>query len=235
MGSSPGIHPASARFGPPPPGTRAFTLIELLVVIGIIGILASLVVAFVIPKSQQAALHQATAEMRLIEAAIDSYHADFGTYPPDNPRSNLNLLRTFKTWNLVQHDYLQPLYYELSGAAANPPPAGQPVASFGAGQTYVAAADYSAFFGLGGPQNSSPPSLKSYLKDLKPTQYKAFPGTQVFVLTCSIGTPASPADLNLNPWSYNSSSPTNNPAGYDLFNTNILVGNKYYTIGNWNR
>jgi len=203
----------------------------MLVVIAILGILASIIVAYIIPKSQQSAFNQVTAELHQFETAIDSYHADFGAYPPDNP----SVVTRFSTWNTNQADYLPPLYYELEGSVANTTPAGGLTGTFGSGDAAIAQGDYTRYFGLAGPQNSSPASLKNYLTNLRPAQAKKLYNTQVYVLTCSIGTPASSTDQNLNPWNYNRTNPTNNPATYDLYNSRILVGNKYYTIGNWSR
>ena len=217
----------------------AFTLIEMLVVIGIIGILATIIVAFILPKAQQSALNTVNAELHQLETAIDTYHADFGAYPPDNPSQKALDpvgLTSFMTWNQNRHDFLAPLYYELEGAVANVDNKGALTGTYGTNGTFINQSDYVHYFGLGGPQNSSSASLKNYLTNLRPSQFKRVaPGVQVFVLTCSIGTPSSPTDPNLNPWSYNSSNPTNNPATYDLFTTNIVVGNTNYTMGNWSR
>ncbi len=210
------------------PGARAripaFTLIEMLVVIAIMGVIASLVIAFVLPKAQQASLSQAKAELQTIQNAIESYHADFGTYPPDNTTATT----TITTWGTNQAWYLQPLFYELSGAAGS---AGNTV--FG-GSSYpsITQTAYKQVFGLAGPQNSSPESLKNYLPGLRPGQSKMLAHEQVFILTCSVGTPVAATDPNMNPWIYFSSHPTNNPATYDLF-APVKIGTNVHIIGNF--
>ncbi|MBT5927304.1 MAG: type II secretion system protein, partial [Verrucomicrobia bacterium] len=85
--------------------TGGFTLIELLVVISIIGILASLVVGVSGVAATKARLSQSTALLHNVSTAIDSYHADRGSYPPDS-------LNQDGTVNTV----VNPLYYELTGA-----------------------------------------------------------------------------------------------------------------------
>jgi hypothetical protein len=60
------------------------------------------------------------------------------------------------------------------------------------------------------------------------------------LLVCTVpGTDPNSPMLNngsppLNPWRYNSSSPTNNTTTYDLW-TDILIGNQAFRICNWSR
>jgi hypothetical protein len=186
----------------------------------------------VLPKAQQSNFNQAKAELQMVQTAIETYHTDFGVYPPDNwPTRPTAMHFPIYTWgsSTPTPTYLPPLFYELTGAAANPGNT-----SFG-GSKYpqITSAEYQRNFGLAGPQNSSPESLKTYLTSLRPGQSKeTTPGSQVYVLTCSVGTPPSTSDPNLNPWMYNSSGPTNNPASFDLF-TWIKIGTNYYEIGNF--
>ena len=233
MGSDPVMRSTAARPAVEPGKRGAFTLVEMLVVIGIIGIIAAMVVGFILPKAQQSRLNTASAELYQMETAISSYHADFGVYPPDNSTA----LTRFQTWNITHSDYLPPLFYELNGAVINTTANGAAAGTYGSGQTQISRDDYSQYFGLAGPQNSSPASLKSYLPGLRNGQFKRVNNVlpYVYVLTCSIGTPTSDSDPNINPWGYNSSNPTNNPGSFDLFNTNILIGSKYYQIGNWSK
>src|SRR6185312_15657583 len=78
---------------------RGFTLVELLVVITIIGVLAG----FTIPVLRGVKIRQyeshATAEMKQLETAIESYKTAYGFYPPSNPGLPLT----------------NQLYYELVG------------------------------------------------------------------------------------------------------------------------
>ncbi|CAN5578809.1 N/A [soil metagenome] len=60
---------------------EGFTLIELLVVITIIAILASLVLSVAGIVQQKAARARAEAEIKAMEAGLESYKADNGDYP----------------------------------------------------------------------------------------------------------------------------------------------------------
>ena len=65
-------------------GVRAFTLIELLVVIAIIAILAGLTLAILGNVNRKGAEARARSEVAALAAAIDSYRAEFGSYPASN-------------------------------------------------------------------------------------------------------------------------------------------------------
>jgi prepilin-type N-terminal cleavage/methylation domain-containing protein len=205
--------------------TPAFTLVELLIVIGIIGLIAGMLVAFAVPKAQQSKIHQAEAELQSVVMAIDSFHSDFGSYPPDNTN---NLDKGWTTYGARQEDYLPPLFYELTGAVQNPSSSPDTM-TFGSNAFLVARKDYFFAFGLEGPQNSTPDTLKNYLPHLRPSQYKALPSGP-YVLTCSIGTDATPTGMN--PWRYHRSNATNNPASYDLY-VPLVIGNKTNFVKNW--
>jgi prepilin-type N-terminal cleavage/methylation domain-containing protein len=207
--------------------SRAFTLIEMLVVIGVIGLIAAMLVAFAAPKAQQGQLRQARAENEALVLAIETYHADFGSYPPDNTNS----LSHFRTYGVLRDDYLPSLFYELGGSVQNPDAGGESM-TFGTNLFKISSKDYHAVFGLLGPQNSSPDSLKNYLPHLRSSEYKQVArsgASPVFVLTCSIGTDTGE---NMNPWRYRRTTPTNNPTSYDLY-VPLVIGKQTNIIGNW--
>lgn len=60
---------------------RGFTLIELLIVISIIGVLASLLMANFIGVRQRARDAQRKADLRQLQASLELYRADIGSYP----------------------------------------------------------------------------------------------------------------------------------------------------------
>ena len=67
------------------PSEASFTVIELLVVVAIIIILASLILSTVGYVQKKGARARAEAEIAAISAALESYKADNGIYPRDNP------------------------------------------------------------------------------------------------------------------------------------------------------
>ncbi len=83
----------------------AFTLIELLVVITIIGVLAGLTIVALRGVAKSKKISSATAEMHLLETAIDNYHNKYGVYPPGNGS------------NTFTAALYSPLYYELTGVS----------------------------------------------------------------------------------------------------------------------
>lgn len=82
----------SSSFIPHPSSfSRAFTLIELLVVIAIIAILAGLVLSTAGYVQKKGATSRAEAEIAALSAALESYKADNGEYPPSSSYPNTNV------------------------------------------------------------------------------------------------------------------------------------------------
>jgi general secretion pathway protein G len=63
---------------------KGFTLIELLVVIAIIGILSTLLMSNFIGVRQRARDGRRKADISQIQAALEQYRSDQGSYPPTN-------------------------------------------------------------------------------------------------------------------------------------------------------
>jgi len=216
------------------PPRCAFTLIELLTVIAIIGVIAALIlpVAGAVKKHQY--FYNTQAEMEKVATAIDRYKAAYGFYPPSptNPPTLVNQL-----------------YYELVGTTNNNNVFYQTLD----GSAQINASDVpTAFPGVGGFVNCSKSAssedasaARNFLPDLKPKQIwigYTNNGAKVGVnlLIGSVGgpdptyQPLGPGTQNLNPWRYNSSSPTNNPGSYDLW-IQLSIGGKTNLICNWTK
>ncbi len=102
----------------------AFTIIEILIVIGIILFLAGLLLAvsgYVQEKGKRA---RAEAEIAAMSAALESYKADNGIYPRDNPGNqftdNLNARSSTNPANYQNASLF--LFTQLSGLDANQTP-----------------------------------------------------------------------------------------------------------------
>ena len=211
-----------------------FTLIELLVVIAIMGILAALIFPAVSGIKTRAARAKAQAELKQVEAAIESYKAKYGHYPPDNHPPN----------QLVIPE-LNQLLYELQGTFQTNV-GGVAVFQTLDGRATIPVASVSTWFGagVGGFVNCTKAgggddfaAAQNFLSGLRPGQY-GFLATGVGLLTTSVIWPKNRGPVfagwpdELNPIRYNSSSPTHNSKSYDLW-VDILAGGKTNRISNW--
>jgi prepilin-type N-terminal cleavage/methylation domain-containing protein len=215
----------------------AFTLIELLTVIAIIGVLAALIlpVAGAVKKRQY--LYNTQAEMAQLETAIDRYKAAYGFYPPSptNPPTAG-----------IQSTLVNQLYYELEGTTNN-----NGVYQTLDGSAQINTGDVpTAFPGVGGFMNCSKPGggedasvARNFLPDLRPKQvWLGYTNNnapvRVNLLIGSVGGPDAIyqplGQQDLNPWRYNSSSPTNNPGSYDLW-IQLSIGKQTNLICNWTK
>ena len=208
-----------------------FTLIELLVVIAVISLLAGMLFPVTAAVNRAKIKAKAQGELAKVEAAIQDYKMKLGHYPPDNPGK----------YRLNQ------LYYELSGVSA-----GAGFFRTLSGSSQLATADLASIFGpdVGGFVNASAAAggdevskARSFLSDLKGDQFLL--ATQAggltvlprMVLGTSLDGPfvcEGTGGKKLNPWRYNSSSPTNNPNSYDLW-VDVLIGGKTNRFSNWSR
>jgi prepilin-type N-terminal cleavage/methylation domain-containing protein len=222
-------------------GATGFTLIELLVVIAVIAILAALLFPVVKSIDRIRRIARARGELAQIQTCIESYKASLGYYPPDN-RSPLD------------HQLLpglNPLFYELDGTVFT---SDQMFVDKGKVAPALTTNMIISFFGSGvsGFMNSDRGNADDgqgagrFLKVLKHTQIAQITQTNKTtkmtvtgdILVCTVPGPdpntpplndGSPA---LNPWRYNSSSPTNNSSTYDLW-VDIFTGSKVTRLCNW--
>jgi type II secretory pathway pseudopilin PulG len=218
----------------------AFTLIELLAVICVIGLLAALIFPLVRAVNRIKLTSRARAELAQLECFIDSYRARIGSYPPDNHNARNNQLLAG----------LNQLYYELVGTTykgdtfitkdfSSPPLTPNMVVTiFGPGVAGFVNCDK-------GDTDDFQPAIQ-FLNNIKPSQVATISmtngGTRMSVsgrvLVCTVpGPDPNEPPLNngsppLNPWRYNSSSPTNNPNTYDLW-VDIAANGHVFRICNW--
>jgi len=76
--------------------SNGFTLIELTVIISVIGILAVLTTAVIIPGSKEKTRHtKAMSEMSTISDAVHLYTAKYNEYPADSPNAVPEVLNEF--------------------------------------------------------------------------------------------------------------------------------------------
>ncbi len=223
--------------------TGGFTLIELLTVISIIALLAAIGAGMAGVASRKATESRLSSERDKLVTAIESYHADFNQYPPDNAQGGVNVNPT-----------INPLYYELTGTISTNE--GRVYLSGDGGERLTETTLKAAFHGAGGFVNAAayPEKPKNYLRDLKPSQMHdiALPGgAEIELLVAPAPWPRKwqaqaplrglSTDwrvLQINPWNYVSTKPTKNPASFDLWavwatGRTVNGTNEYRYFGNW--
>lgn len=219
-------HPVTCRVSRV--ASLGFTLVELLVVMAVIALLAGFVISAMGGVKRHQYVAHTQGEMGQLEAAIESYHADYGFYPPSsgNPMASQ-------------------LYYELEGTYTNA--AGYYVTLDGASTISIATVG-AAFGGAGGFVNSGATNAntgeesrmaRNYLHELGPSQTGSCTNNSVLVtlLVASVGGPDpsyQPLGVSgLNPWRY-AYPGVNNPGSYDLW-VQLFIGGKKYLVCNWSK
>jgi prepilin-type N-terminal cleavage/methylation domain-containing protein len=225
------LRPPPSVLRPPPSALRlpcpGFTLIELLVVVAVIAILAAMIIPITGAVGRTKIRTKARAELKQVESAIEGYKTKLGYYPPvDTNRMDFN-----------------PLYYELGGTRIDNN--GNFTTLDGSSQ--INGGSVRALFGLniGGFSNSTkgagdegPRAVNFLGRGFKPGQYLLTAQTvpHIIVLGSTLEGPLMypgvSAATKINPWRYNSVTPTNNPDSFDLW-IDVKVGGKTNRISNW--
>ncbi len=209
---------------------HAFTLIELLVVIAIIAVLAAMIFPIVGAVNKVKLRSVAEGGLTQVETAIQSYKAKYGFYPPDNPSNAA----------------VNQLYFELLGTTAST--LGNAIFSYTTldGSATINLPGLNNVFGpnVAGFMNSTKgaggdegPVAVNFLKGLKAVQFLAVTNPTSTFLGAPLDGPLiyqSPTGAKINPWRYNSSSPTNNPNSYDLW-IDVLIAGKTNRFSNWSK
>jgi prepilin-type N-terminal cleavage/methylation domain-containing protein len=200
---------------------QAFTLIELLVVIAIIGILAGLLLSLVGTATERSKKARVSGDLKKLEAAIESYKAKIGVYPPDNVRANKDVR-------------FSPLYYELLGTTNDT----SGIYRIPATGDKIDRPTLQSALGTDGIVNSQPlaEDVKTFLVGVAPNQHAKVSSRggdiELFVVPVEGPNDFTVGTSRINPWRYNSSNPTNNPNSYDLW-AEIVIRGKTNIIGNW--
>lgn len=223
-----------------------FTLIELLTVIAIMAIVAGMVVGLAGVAGKKKRIARTQAELNQLVTAIDSYFAEYNSYPPQ-----------------VGGNYaVTALYHELTGTrytADNVTPANSTFKTPD-GRLTLNVEAVQEFFGIGGFANvNETGDAKNYLSSITPGQTalikitdpslsahtaqilivpaEAPPGKAILAMEPTLMDRYGAQDVEgkpktVNPWRYNASNPSNNPNSYDLW-AEIQVGDETIIIGNW--
>jgi len=211
----------------------AFTLVELLVVITIIGLLAALIVTGAGYAAVTMRKSRVQAERDALVTAIEEYKAHQGYYPPDNTNNAI-----------PNNTAMVSLYYELTGATPT-----------NGGNTFVGAnhdvltggptGQLNTLFNVGGILNASADPTqpaKNYFgagKSIRSGTYTLSGATYtVFGVPVPPGSPASlgtfVSGVQVNPWHYVSTNPTNNQNEFDLW-MDVEWRGKTNRISNWTK
>ncbi|HEY1171281.1 MAG TPA: prepilin-type N-terminal cleavage/methylation domain-containing protein [Verrucomicrobiae bacterium] len=211
----------------------AFTLIEMLVVIAIIGILAGITFPVVKGVMVKRAKAGAKAQIENLDTLINSYHAQFNSYPLDNP-----------DLSLPKRNAVHPLYYELMGSTFN-----STMSRYETVSENILENEVRNHFKQDGlrnvthdANNPESPKSKTFLESLNSTDVESLrtiDGANIRLLKARV----KDVEMNMitnasgslfNPVRYVSTNPTNNQGRFDLW-IEFEVGGNRYRASNWEK
>jgi len=187
-------------------------------------ILVSMIIPISGAVSRNRTKAKARAELEQVATAIELYKAKLGHYPPDNPgRPSTNQLY----FELLGTIFTNGIYTTLDGSAS--------VRSADLGAAFGGSpAGFSGFINSSqGVVSDEGRTASSFLKGLKPGQIATIYNSgidQVKLLISSV--PAPPGQFYA--FYYVSSTPTNNPNGYDLW-VDFVINGKTNRVSNWSQ
>lgn len=219
-------------------GRQGFTLIELMVVIGVIGLLASMLLVVSPAVTFKSRISAVKGQMMQMQAAIESYHAKYNTYPPDAYKST-------QPFNPA----ITPLYYELVGTTNEVPAGGSSsvyydyVAETNGGAVTINCKAVPDFHGHGGFLNSDQNGIRPQNFLGKIPKVVVYNGVRLLSVPSELPNPIgvlipNPDRNNLsglapkNVWMYSASNPLHNKTSYDLW-TWVVYGDRKELIANW--
>jgi len=235
------------------PRQAGFTLIELLTVISIMALLAGIGAgAGGVASRKMREARSRTANANLV-TAIENYRNDFNQYPPDHIDPDKNV---------AFNPAINPLLYELMGTYSTNQGASYRLTDIAAGEPekHLVSAQVRSLYGRDGFVNSvdgkeTARRPKGYLPALKKDDrgvIQAKPYVEALLVPVKWpnawrnvtavnderrpplqGFAKDQLTMQLNPWYYVSTGPTNNPTGFDLWGR-VPIGGKVRLIANWN-
>lgn len=220
-------------------GGQGFTLIELLVVIGVIALLAAMLLTISPSITFKSRISAVKGQMMQMQAAIESYHAKYNTYPPDAYKSTAPF-----------NPAITPLYYELVGTTNVVPAGGSStvyydyVAEPGGAVATIDCKAVSDFHGHGGFLNSAQDGIKPQNFIGKVPKVVNYGTVKLLAAASDLPSPIDPQIPNpdrnnlsvlpatKNVWMYSASNPLHNKTSYDLW-TWVVYGDRRQLIANW--
>jgi len=215
-------------------GQQGFTLVEMLVVIAVIAILAGMILAALPSMHEKKAKKAAQAQLSQMDTLIQTYFAQYNSYPLDNP----NRLQP-------NHTAIHPLYYELMGSTFN-----ATLLQYATVTETITENNVRTYFNQDGlrnvthdANNPQAPKAKQFFTSVSSEMYRSLDtgatGPDVKLLRF----PTKDLEVNMlkdsagnyfNPWRYISTNPTNNQGRYDLW-VEFEVGGSRFRVSNWEK